>query len=94
MRRRLPSGRPSRLQSLNCGRGCRCWPARRFLPLSPRPILGRTTPALRCSALAEAIFGYDVGVHWGLIHHLIRKTGHFMGYGIFSLVCFRGFWMS
>ena len=44
--------------------------------------------------VAEAIFGYDVCVHWDLIHHLIRKTGHFMGYGIFSLVCFRGFWMT
>jgi len=33
-------------------------------------------------------------VHWDLIHHLIRKTGHFAGYGIFSLVCFRGFWIT
>jgi VanZ family protein len=44
--------------------------------------------------IAEAIFGYSIGVHWALIHHLIRKTGHFMGYGIFSLVCFRAFWMT
>jgi VanZ family protein len=44
--------------------------------------------------LAEAIFGYDVCVHWDLIHHLIRKTGHFAGYGIFSLVCFRSFWLA
>ena len=44
--------------------------------------------------LVEAIFGYDACVHWDFIHHLIRKTGHFMGYGIFSLVCFRGFWIS
>ena len=44
--------------------------------------------------LTEDIFGYDVCVHWDLIHHLIRKTGHFAGYGIFSLVCFRGFWIT
>jgi VanZ family protein len=44
--------------------------------------------------IAEAIFGYGIGVHWELIHHLIRKTGHFMGYGIFSLVCFRAFWFT
>ncbi len=44
--------------------------------------------------VAEAIFGYGIGVHWALIHHLIRKTGHFMGYGIFSLVCFRAFWIA
>ncbi len=44
--------------------------------------------------VVEAILGYDVCVHWSLIHHLIRKTGHFMGYGIFSLVCFRSFWIT
>jgi VanZ family protein len=44
--------------------------------------------------VVEAIFGYDVCAHWDSIHHLIRKTGHFMGYGIFSLICFRGFWFT
>jgi len=44
--------------------------------------------------VVEAIFGYDVCVHWDLIHHLIRKSGHFMGYGIFSLICFRSFWIT
>jgi VanZ family protein len=43
---------------------------------------------------AEAIFGYGVGVHWNLIHYLLRKTGHFMGCGMFSLVFFRGFWIA
>ena len=44
--------------------------------------------------VAEAICGYDVCVHWNLIHHIIRKTGHFMGYGLFSAVCFRSFWIT
>ena len=44
--------------------------------------------------VVEAIFGYDVCVHWDLIHFLIRKTGHFMGYGMFSLICFRAFWIE
>jgi VanZ family protein len=52
----------------------------------------RTSEPLR--RVAEALFGYDVCVQWDLIHHIIRKTGHFMGYGFFSLVCFRGFWME
>ena len=43
---------------------------------------------------AEAIFGYGVGLHWELIHLFIRKTGHFVGYGVFCLVCFRGFWIE
>ncbi len=42
----------------------------------------------------EAIFGYDICAYWNMIHFLIRKTGHFMGYGIFSLVCFRAFWIQ
>jgi hypothetical protein len=29
-----------------------------------------------------------------LIHGIIRKTGHFMGYGMFSLICFRAFWIE
>ena len=52
----------------------------------------RTSEPLQC--VVEAIFGYDVCVHWNLIHGLIRKTGHFMGYGMFSLVCFRAFWIE
>jgi len=43
--------------------------------------------------VVEALFGFDACVHWDLIHLFIRKTGHFVGYGIFSLVCFRSFWM-
>jgi VanZ family protein len=52
----------------------------------------RTSEPLR--QIAEAIFGYGVGLHWDLIHYLIRKTVHFIGYGMFSLVCFRGFWIT
>ena len=44
--------------------------------------------------LAEALCGRGVDAHWGDIHRFIRKTGHFMGYGLFSLLCFRGFWMA
>jgi VanZ family protein len=56
--------------------------------------LGADRTSAPLQRLAEAIFGYDACVHWDFIHHLIRKTGHFMGYGIFSLVCFRGFWIT
>ncbi len=44
--------------------------------------------------VAESICGSGVDANWYVIHHLIRKTGHFMGYGLFSLVCFRGFWTA
>jgi VanZ family protein len=51
-----------------------------------------TSPPLR--RIAEALCGGGVDAHWLLIHHLIRKTGHFLGYGVFSLFCFRGFWRA
>lgn len=42
----------------------------------------------------HGIFGSAVDGDWGDIHHIIRKTGHFTGYGTFSLVCFRAFWVT
>lgn len=56
--------------------------------------LGADRTSAPLQRIAEAIFGYGVGVHWEFIHHFIRKTGHFMGYGLFCLVCFRGFWIE
>jgi len=41
--------------------------------------------------IAEALFGFDRLAYWEPVHYAIRKTGHFMGYGLFSLVCFRAF---
>ena len=34
------------------------------------------------------LFGTPSPAHWGQIHHLIRKTGHFVGYGLVSLAFF------
>lgn len=52
----------------------------------------RTSAPLR--HVAEAFFGNGVDAQWRVIHLAIRKTGHFVGYGIFSLICFRGFWIA
>ena len=34
----------------------------------------------------QSIFGVEPDARWELIHHLIRKTGHFIGYGTLSLL--------
>jgi VanZ family protein len=34
------------------------------------------------------LFGPVSSAHWNEVHHLIRKTGHFVGYGIVSLAFF------
>ena len=44
--------------------------------------------------LVEYFFGPVPGFRWWQIHHAIRKTGHFTGYGILSASWFRAFWMT
>lgn len=38
----------------------------------------------------EHLFGPVSPERWQVIHHVIRKTGHFMGYGLVSLCFFHG----
>jgi len=44
----------------------------------------------------HAMTGSSSGLdrHWPMIHHLIRKTGHFLGYGVLSLAWLRGMLLS
>jgi VanZ family protein len=42
----------------------------------------------------EHIFGPVTERAWELTHHLIRKTGHFIGYGLVALAWLRAFWMT
>ena len=57
------------------------------------PYFGQDRTSAPLRRIFEALFGYDLCAYWDTIHHVIRKTGHFMGYGIFSLVSFRAFRM-
>lgn len=45
-------------------------------------------------ALFEAIFGAVSNFHWDEIHHLIRKSGHFLGYGTIGLFWLRAWRMT
>ncbi len=45
---------------------------------------GNTSGPLR--HLWEGLFGPQSNEHWEAIHHIIRKTGHFIGYGTLSLL--------
>jgi len=51
-----------------------------------------TTGPLR--RLWEAIFGAVGNARWEVIHHAIRKTGHFFGYGFIGLAWLRAWWMT
>lgn len=39
----------------------------------------------------ERLFGPISPQHWSVVHHYIRKTGHFTGYGLVSVCFFHGF---
>jgi VanZ family protein len=42
----------------------------------------------------QAIFGHVSNANWAIIHHMIRKSGHFIGYGLLGLAWLRAWWMT
>jgi VanZ family protein len=42
----------------------------------------------------QAIFGQVTDAQWDTIHHIIRKSGHFIGYGLIGLAWLRAWWMT
>jgi VanZ family protein len=42
----------------------------------------------------EALFGSVSAANWELIHHYIRKSGHFLGYGFIGLAWLRAWWFT
>jgi len=44
--------------------------------------------------LYQAIFGQVSSAEWEMIHHYLRKSGHFIGYGLIGLAWLRAWWMT
>lgn len=42
----------------------------------------------------QAIFGHISDAQWDRIHHILRKSGHFIGYGLIGLAWLRAWWMT
>jgi VanZ family protein len=42
----------------------------------------------------EHIFGRVTNQRWEILHHYVRKSGHFVGYGTMGLLWLRALWMS
>jgi len=42
----------------------------------------------------EHVFGPVPDWRWGSIHHFLRKTGHFIGYGLVGVTWLRALWMT
>jgi VanZ family protein len=45
-------------------------------------------------AIFQAIFGPIGNARWEIVHHYIRKSGHFIGYGLLGLAWLRAWWMT
>ena len=58
------------------------------------PDLGadHTTRPLRW--LYQEIFGPASDARWAIVHHYIRKSGHFLGYGMLGLAWLRAWWLT
>ena len=41
----------------------------------------------------QGLFGPVTDANWAEIHHYIRKSGHFLGYGMIGLAWLRAWWM-
>lgn len=87
---------------MKSGSGLRFW-ASAWLPvalgvgmiaLESTAYLGadRTSGPLRW--FYQSIFGAVSARQWEFIHHLIRKSGHFIGYGLLGLAWLRAWWMT
>jgi VanZ family protein len=44
--------------------------------------------------LFQAIFGTVTDARWDIAHHYIRKSGHFIGYGLIGLAWLRAWWFT
>lgn len=44
--------------------------------------------------LWEKLFGHVSNARWDVIHMMIRKCGHFLGYGAIGLLWLRAWWMT
>ena len=60
------------------------------------PMLGADHTSSLLRHFTHAVTGAHASIdtHWSMIHHLIRKTGHFLGYGMLSLAWLRALLMQ
>lgn len=42
----------------------------------------------------QTLFGAVPDQRWEIIHHYMRKTGHFVGYGLIGLAWLRAWWLT
>jgi VanZ family protein len=64
------------------------------ISLESTELLGADHTSSPLRAVYEALFGSVSNGRWEDIHHYIRKSGHFIGYGLIGLAWLRAWWMT
>ncbi len=86
----------------NSARGARFWISA-WLPvllgiaviaMESTELMGSDNTSGPLRRIFESIFGLVPDGRWDIIHHYVRKSGHFLGYGLISLAWLRAWWMS
>jgi len=57
-------------------------------------LLGASHTSGPLRSIFEALFGHVSAENWEIIHHYVRKSGHFIGYGLIGLAWLRAWWMT
>lgn len=65
-----------------------------MIAVESTPYLGADHTSRPLRWIYEHLFGEVTDQHWGLLHHFLRKTGHFLGYGAVGLTWLRAWWMT
>jgi VanZ family protein len=66
----------------------------RVIMMESTEMLGSDHTSRPLRWLFESIFGPVPEARWALLHHLLRKSGHFIGYGLIGLAWLRAWWMT
>lgn len=65
-----------------------------FIALESTELMGSNHTSGPLRWLWESLFGAVGNARWEAIHHFIRKSGHFFGYGAIGLFWLRAWWMT
>ena len=73
------------------------WPvavAVAIIVIESTAFMGADHTSIPLRRLCETLFGRFSDARWEHVHHYIRKSGHFLGYGMVGLAWLRAWWRA
>jgi len=65
-----------------------------IIALESQEFMGADHTSHPLRMLFQFVFGPIGDARWDLVHHYIRKSGHFVGYGLIGLAWLRAWWFT